>query len=73
MDLLKLIGCLQEKRRQEKITPDHVPEVELMNAIHAEARKELNDLYVSGKIGIVKTLNSNAVYAKEEYGKERRL
>lgn len=44
--------------------PDHVPEVELMNTIHAEARKELNDLYISGKIGITKTLNSKAIYLK---------
>ena len=37
MDILSIINRLQEKRRLEKITPDHVPEVELMNTIHAEA------------------------------------
>ena len=47
------------------ITPDHVPEVELMNAIHTETRKELNNLFLSGKIGITKTLNSKAIYIKE--------
>lgn len=65
MDILSIIDRLQEKRRSEKITPDHVPEVELMNTIHAEARKELNDLYSTGKIGIAKTLNSKAIYIKE--------
>lgn len=68
MDILNIIERLQEKRRGDKITPDHVPEVELMNAIHREidieARNELNTLYISGKIGITKTLNSKAIYIK---------
>ena len=65
MDILSIIEFLQKKRRSEKITPDHVPEVELMNAIHTETRKELNNLFLSGKIGITKTLNSKAIYIKE--------
>lgn len=65
MDILSIIGRLQEKRRSEKITPDHIPEVESMNTIHAEARKELNELFSAGKIGITKTLNSKAIYIKE--------
>lgn len=65
MDVLSIIDRLQEKRRSEKITPDHVPEVELMNTIHAEARKELNEFFSAGKIGITKTLNSKAIYIKE--------
>lgn len=65
MDMLKLIRSLQEKRRKDKITPDHVPEVEIMNAVLESARSELNDLYKSDKIGVVKTLNSKAVYVKD--------
>ena len=65
MDILNIIDRLQEKRRSEKITPDHVPEVELMNWVHSEARKELNELFSSGKIGVTKTVNSNAIYIKE--------
>ena len=65
MDILSIIGRLQEKRRSEKITPDHVPEAELVNTIYAEARRELNELFSSGKIGITKTLNSKAIYIKE--------
>ena len=30
MDILSIINRLQEKRRGDKITPDHIPEVELM-------------------------------------------
>lgn len=69
MDMLKLIQGLQEKRRKDKITPDHVPEVEIMNAVLESARSEMNDLYKSDKIGVVKTLNSKAVYVKGDYGK----
>ena len=68
--MLKLIHSLQEKRRKDKITPDHVPEVEIMNAVLESARSEMNDLYKSDKIGVVKTLNSKAVYVKGDYGKE---
>ena len=64
MDMLKLIRSLQEKRRKDKITPDHVPESEIMNTVLESARSELNDLYKSDKIGVVKTLNSKAVYVK---------
>ena len=65
MDILNIIDRLQEKRRSEKITPEHVPEVEIMNIIHLEAKKELNELFVSGKIGVTKTVNSNAFYIKK--------
>lgn len=65
MDILNIIDRLQEKKRSDKITPDHVPEVELWNTIHAEVRKELNDLFLAGRIGVTKTINSNAVYIKE--------
>ena len=64
MDILAIIRRLQDKRRKDKITPDHVPEIELMNAIGTEARKELNELYAAGKIGVSKTLNGKAVYVK---------
>ena len=30
MDILNIIRRLQDKRRMDKITPDHVPEVDLM-------------------------------------------
>lgn len=65
MDMLKLIQGLQEKRRKDKITPDHVPEIEIMNTVLESARSEMNDLYKSDKIGVVKTLNSKAVYVKD--------
>lgn len=66
MDIMSIIRQLQDKRREEKITPDHVPETELLNTISSEARKELNELYQSGKIGLTKTLNGKAVFVKEK-------
>lgn len=65
MDILNIIRRLQDKRRMDKITPDHVPELDLMGEINNEARKELNELYSSGKIGVCKTLNGKAVFVKE--------
>lgn len=65
MDILNIIRRLQDKRRTDKITPDHVSDVELMSTISKEAKKELNELYSSGKIGVCKTLNGKAVFVKE--------
>ena len=65
MDILNIIRRLQDKRRMDKITPDHVPGVDLIGEINNEARKELNELYSSGKIGVCKTLNGKAVFVKE--------
>lgn len=65
MDILNIIRRLQDKRRMDKITPDHVPEVDLMGEINNEARKELNELYSSGEIEVCKTLNGKAVFVKE--------
>lgn len=39
MDILNIIRRLQDKRRTEKITPDYVPDVELMSTISKEAKK----------------------------------
>lgn len=64
MDILEIIRRLRDKRRTEKITPDHVPEVDLMGEINKEARKELNKLYVAGKIGVSETINGKAIYIK---------
>lgn len=66
MDILSIIGRLQEKRRSEKITPDHVPEVDLMNEIHREAKEEINSLCSAGNIGFVKLVNNNAFFIKEK-------
>lgn len=65
MDILEIILRLRDKRRKEKITPDHVPEVDLMGEINNEARKELNELYSSGKIGVTRTINGKAIYVRE--------
>jgi hypothetical protein len=65
MDVLEIIHRLRDKRRAEKITPDHVPEVDLLGEINKEARKELNELYSSGKIGVTRTINGKAIYVRE--------
>lgn len=64
MNILETLRRLQSSRRQEKITPDHVPEPELMRAINTEAREELNRFYADGKIGVTETVNARAIYIK---------
>ena len=36
-----------------------------MGEINNEARKELNELYSSGKIGVTRTINGKAIYVRE--------
>lgn len=64
MDILKLIERLQEEKRSKNIVPDHILLPDLTNAIKEEYEKEINELCKAGKIGVVKTLNSKAVYIK---------
>lgn len=64
MDLLKTIERLQEEKRSKRMVPDHVLLPDLMNAVNAEVKEEVNELYLSGKIGVVQTVNSKAVYIK---------
>ena len=65
MDILEIIRRLRDKRRTEKITPDHVPEVDLMGEINREVKNELNELYSSGKIGVTRTINGKAIYVRK--------
>ena len=65
MDILEIIRRLRDKRQTEKITPDHVPEVDLMGEINREVKNELNELYSSGKIGVTRTINGKAIYVRE--------
>ena len=65
MDIMEIIRRLRDKRRTEKITPDHVPEVDLMGEINREVKNELNELYSSGKIGVTRTINGKAIYVRK--------
>jgi len=64
MDLLKTIECLQSEKQSKHIKPDHVLIPELLNKVRSEVLNELNSLYKDGKIGVIETLNSKAVYIK---------
>lgn len=64
MDVLDIINRMQADRRGKKIVPDHIPMPDLFNEIEREAKKEINELYSLGSIGIVKTVNNRAVYVK---------
>lgn len=64
MDVLDIINRMQADRRGKKIVPDHILMPDLFNEIEREAKKEINELYSLGSIGIVKTVNNRAVYVK---------
>lgn len=65
MDILELIKEMQEAKRKQRISPDHVLLPELINTIRQEAEQKINELYKSGKIGLTSTVNAKAVYIKE--------
>lgn len=64
MDVLDIINRMLADRRDKKIVPDHILMPDLFNEIEREAKKEINELYSLGSIGIVKTVNNRAVYVK---------
>lgn len=61
MDTLKVLTNLVNKRKQEKRTPPWVDFAELMNAIQAEVKNELNEAYRMGIIKVHPTLNSKSI------------
>ena len=64
MDILKTIECLQSEKQNKHIEPNHILIPELLNKVRADVMDELNQLYKDGKIGVVETLNSKAIYIK---------
>lgn len=64
-DLLQLISDLQEEKRKKHIVPDHILFTDLKNKAERDISEDLNDLFKSGKIGVVKTVNQKAVYVIE--------
>lgn len=66
IDVIEIISGLQQQKREKNITPDHVLFPDLKNAFQDELKKELNRLVRERKIGVSNTLNSKAVYLKDE-------
>lgn len=64
MEILDIINRMQADRRSKNIVPDHILMPDLFNEIEREAKKEINELYSLGVVGIIKTVNSKAVYVK---------
>lgn len=61
MDVLSKIISLKNEKINRKITPSHVLDVELYNAIIQDVKEELNKLYKEGKITVFKTLNNKGI------------
>lgn len=59
--LLGLIRSLQKDKIDKRITPVHILEHELIQAVTSQVRYHLNELYTEGKIKVTRTINHKAV------------
>lgn len=59
--VLGLIKKLQKEKKDKRIEPTHVLDVELLNTVTSKVRDCLNDLYKEGRIKVTKTINHNAI------------
>ena len=59
--ILEMIKKLQKEKKEKRIEPAHIIDIELLNLVVSEARDCLNDLYKEGRIKVTKTINHNAI------------
>lgn len=64
IDVNGILTRLRDERREKKITPDAVPYVDLCNAIMAQVRSELNEMFEQQKISVHNTLNGKSITIK---------
>lgn len=64
MDLLRIITDIHQMKFNNKIQPDHVTEIEVINKACKNIRTELNRLVKDGLLAEVKTLNDKAYIIK---------
>ena len=64
IDVLHIISRMQEEKKDQSISPSHIPFIDLQREIQKELKNELNSLAKDGKIGVTRTVNSKAVYIK---------
>lgn len=64
MNILKIISQMQEEKQKQNKSPSHVSIPELEIEVQKQLKYELNILATEGKIGVVNTVNSKAVYVK---------
>lgn len=65
-DIFRIIQNIQKGKENNHIIPSHVLFSEICNFCHSDPRKELNRLFLEGKIIYFKTLNQLAF--KTTYG-----
>lgn len=64
IDLLAIIQRLEQAKKNAKVEPCFISQVELLNEVVNEAKNEINRLCQDGKIGYRKTLNQYTFYTK---------
>ena len=59
--ILEMIKKLQKEKKEKRIEPAHIIDIELLNLVVSEARDCLNILFKEGKIKVTRTINHKAV------------
>lgn len=62
--VFKILSSLQKEREDRNVTPSHIVQSDLFNAVNNEIKQAINELYKEGKIEVVKTINQNAFKIK---------
>ncbi|HJD92064.1 hypothetical protein [Bacteroides coprosuis] len=63
--ILEMIKKLQKEKKEKRIEPAHIIDIELLNLVVSEARDCLNILFKEGKIKVTRTINHKAVFVDD--------
>ena len=63
--ILEMIKKLQKEKKEKRIEPAHIIDIELLNLVVSEARDCLNILFKEGKIKVTRTINHKAIFVAD--------
>lgn len=63
--ILEMIKKLQKEKKEKRIEPAHIIDIELLNLVVSEARDCLNILFKEGKIKVTRTINHKAIFVDD--------
>lgn len=63
--ILEMIRKLQKEKKEKRIEPAHIIDIELLNLVVSEARDCLNILFKEGKIKVTRTINHKAIFVDD--------
>lgn len=63
-EIVDIIKAYENECNKNKITPKHILQSELFNAIIGKAKECINELYKEGVVEVVETINQKAFKVK---------